>query len=133
MITSYRPNNLPKVRSPQIMASAAGMPCTLRIASFYPGLKCDGPETTVCAHLPIWGKGVSSKVTDLGAAYGCFTCHSILDQPSSSVSKFLEANYAAAVMQRLLCGLTETHAIMVAEGIIVVPDAEIIDRGNWRR
>lgn len=131
MIHGYRPHLLPKVRSSKIMESAEGMPCTLRIASFYPGLKCDGPETTVCAHLPIWGKGMSTKVSDMGAAYGCLTCHNILDQPNSKVACYLEQNYAAAVMQRLLHALTETHAIMIARGIIVIPGAEIIDFEGW--
>lgn len=132
MITNYRPHMLPKVRSDKLMASAAGMPCTLRIASFIPGLRCSGPETTVMAHLPIWGKGIGTKVTDIGAAFGCDVCHRILDQPGSEEARYIEQHYRAAMMHRLLCGLTETLTILMDEGIIEIPGAAMIDCGNWK-
>lgn len=122
----YQPHMLPKLRSDQIMAAAAGSPCTLRIASFLPGLQCAGRETTVACHLPIgWGKGVSTKVTDMATAFGCRVCHDILDGRNIKAREYLMENHAAVLMQRYLSALTETHALLIAEGIIVVPDAKM--------
>lgn len=123
----YRPHLLPKVRSAEIMRSARGMPCTLRIASYVPGLKCSGPETTVVAHMPCgWGKGMSTKVTDMAGAYGCQTCHDIVDGRMSEALDYLFINHGSMVLQRYLSALTETHALMIQQGIIVIPDAEFV-------
>lgn len=121
--TEYRPHMLSKVRSKAIMRSAAGKPCTLRISNFYPGHRCSGPETTVGTHLPVWGKGISTKTTDMAVAYGCQHCHDILDGVDIKRRDYLIQNFSSAVMERLLHGLTETHAIMIEEGVIIIPDA----------
>lgn len=115
---TYRPDLLPKVRSDQIMASASGTPCTLRIASFF-GQRCDGPETSVMCHLPVGGKGMSTKVTDIAVACGCRTCHQLLDEGGA-----IQA-YPAAVMDRLLRGHVETLSLLLMLGAVVVPDGEM--------
>lgn len=122
----YNPNRLSKVRSEAIMRAAEGSPCTLRIASFIPGKKCSGPETTVACHLPVWGKGVSTKVTDMAAAFGCATCHAILDGIDQDARRYLEHHYKNAVLERMLHGLTETHALLIQRGVIIIPDAQLI-------
>ena len=122
----HQPHLLPKVRSDQIMASASGRPCTLRIASFLAGRRCRGPETTVLAHLPVWGKGMSTKVTDLAGAYSCSTCHDLIDGRDASGHAYLMENFEAAVVGRMLHGLTETHALMLADGVIQIPGAELV-------
>lgn len=122
----YNPHMLPKVRSKAIMAAAEGAPCTLRIASFLNGGRCAGNETTVACHLPIWGKGTSTKVTDMAVAFGCSTCHAILDGVDREALRVLEEKHSAAVLQRMLHALTETHALLIAADVIQIPDAEII-------
>ena len=120
------PNMFTKVRSKAIMASANGATCSLRIASFIPGLRCAGDDTTVGAHLPVWGKGTSTKVTDLAVAHSCETCHRLLDNPSPRELAYIEMYCAAPFMERLLHGLTETHAQLLDAGVIIVPDGELI-------
>lgn len=123
----YRPHLLPKVRSAEIMRSARGMPCTLRIASYVPGLKCGSPETTVVAHTPCgWGKGTSTKVTDMAGIYACDVCHAIESGVMIKERSYLAKNYPVAIAQRYLTALTETHALMIQQGIIVIPDAEFV-------
>ncbi len=122
----HNPTLLSKIRSEAIMQAAAGSPCTLRIASFLPGRRCSGPETVVGCHLPVWGKGVSTKVTDMAVAFGCSHCHDLLDGRDREGWQYLMKHYEAAVMNRLLHGLTETHALLIAEDIIQIPGAEII-------
>lgn len=123
------PHMLPKVRSERIMQAANGQPCSLRIASFVPGYNCSGRDTTIGAHLPVQGKGTSTKVTDLAVAFSCDRCHRILDGASDEDMKrrtYIVERYPTAFMERLLNGLVETHARLVEEGIIEVPDADII-------
>jgi hypothetical protein len=117
---------LPKVRSAQIMASANGQPCSVRIASFIPGGKCSGPETTIGAHLPVFGKGVSSKVTDLAVAYCCFRCHQLIDRVDKVGADYIEENYPAASTMRMLNGLVETHARLIEQEILIVRDGVIV-------
>ncbi|MFV1626822.1 MULTISPECIES: nuclease domain-containing protein [unclassified Phaeobacter] len=122
----HRPHLLPKIRSEGIMDAAEGAPCTLRIASFVPGRRCAGHETTVGCHLPIWGKGKSTKVTDMGVAFGCSACHAIIDGVDQEALRYLEKKFGAAMMTRMLHGLTETHALLIDHGVIVIPDAVIV-------
>lgn len=117
------PHMLPKVRSKKIMSSAKGQPCTLRIASFL-GKGCSGPDTTVGCHLPVWGKGVSTKVTDLAVAFGCQRCHDLIDGRDRAGWEYLMKHCEAGVVERMLHGLTETHAMLVQEGVIQIPDGK---------
>lgn len=72
------PHMLTKVRSTLLRHSCSGMPCTLRISSFR-GRPCASQSTVVGCHLPVFGKGVSTKVSDLFMAAGCANCHELLD------------------------------------------------------
>jgi hypothetical protein len=122
----YRPHMLPKVRSDLIMASAAGKPCTARIASFIPGRCCAGRDTTVGAHAPVTGKGMSTKVTDIAVLFTCGPCHDIIDGRDPAAWKHLIENYPAAVLDRILNGLVETHALLIDQGVIIIPDASFV-------
>lgn len=123
MITN--PALLPKVRSKALMASASGQPCSLRIAGFV-GLRCSGTDTTVGCHLPVTGRGVSIKATDLAVAFGCLTCHDILDGRNPKARATIMDRYPAAFYERLLNALVETQARLVGMGLISVPDMEVI-------
>ncbi|MBL4898095.1 MAG: DUF1364 family protein [Colwellia sp.] len=120
------PHMLPKIRSKAIMQGADGSPCTLRIASFYPGHFCALPDTVVGCHLPIWGKGTGTKVTDMGVAFGCMHCHDILDGRNKPAQTYIMDRYPSALAERMLHGLTETQALLIQMGALVVPDGEII-------
>jgi len=115
---------LPKVRSDRIMQAMHQMPCSLRIATFI-GLPCAPMDTNVGCHLPVSGKGIATKVTDLAVACGCATCHDLLDGRDARGATIRDT-YPAAYGQRLLNALVETQARLVAIGIIQVPDAEIV-------
>jgi hypothetical protein len=125
MSIHYNPHLLPKVRSAAIMAAAHGAPCTLRICSLM-GQRCWSRETTVACHLPIWGKGIGTKVTDMAVAFGCGGCHAIIDGVDQQSLRLLEEKYPAILAQRMLHALTETQALLLSAGIITVPDGEII-------
>lgn len=121
----YRPHMLPKLRAPSIMEAAAGMPCTVRISSFIPGHTCSGRNTTVGAHLPVFGKGMSTKVTDLAVAFCCQHCHDLIDGRDHRWS-YLREQYPTAIMERMLNALIETQTLCLMQGIIIVPRAELI-------
>lgn len=120
------PHMLPKIRSKSVMSSAAGKPCTLRVSSLVPGHRCSGADTVVGVHLPIWGKGTSTKVTDAAVVYGCYNCHAIVDGVDLARGAYLRDHYPVAVVERMLHALTETQAMQIEAGILVYPDAEMI-------
>jgi hypothetical protein len=117
-MTILNPHMLPKVRSPALMAGVRGMPCALRLGTFL-GRPCAPSDTVVACHLPVFGKGVATKVSDLFTVAGCSSCHEILD---GSLGVELRKRDPFAYMQRLLFALCETQARHVAEGRISVPD-----------
>ena len=123
---TYRPHLLPKVRSAGIREAADGMPCTLRIASFVPGLTCSGAENTVGCHLPVMGKGVGTKVTDMAIVFGCHVCHDILDGRNAEAHRFILENYPTAMTARMLEALIETHALLIDMEAVLVPDGEFV-------
>lgn len=123
-MTIHNPALLPKVRSPLLMSSINGMPCSLRIASFV-GLPCAHEATVVGCHLPGIGKSMGSKVSDLHVAAGCQTCHDLIDGRDKRI-EFIRANYPAALAERLLLALAETQARQVALGNITGPDWRIV-------
>lgn len=110
------PHLLPKIRSEALRRSAVLMPCTLRIAGFI-GLSCSGMETNVMAHLPVHGKGVGTKVSDLSMACGCGTCHDILDgrDPRGLV---IREKYPAAFWERIVKAHFETRDRWLALGLV---------------
>lgn len=114
---------LPKVRSRAIMDFARGQPCTLRVSSLYPGHFCAGTETSVMCHLPVDGKGVSTKVSDTSVAIGCCNCHDILDGRDGRQAYIIE-KAPTAFMERLLRAHCETISRLVMGGIITVIGVE---------
>ena len=126
-MNQYNPQMGTKVKSKHITDFAKGQPCTLRISSFYPGHQCSGDDTVVGAHLPIWGKGKSTKVTDMAVVFGCFNCHAMLDPDQDwKRAEYVREKYPLAFAERMVHALTETHAMLVDEGLIVVPGARLI-------
>lgn len=121
----HRPHLLPKVRSDAIMGVMRHYPCTLRIASFVPGHGCAPQSTVVGCHLPVVGKGVATKVTDMAVAAGCAHCHAMLDGADPRGAQ-IAALYPGAYHLRLLQALVETHAMLVRDLVIEVPDGEIV-------
>ncbi len=69
----------------KITKAAKGESCTLQIYPY-----CDGDtEKTVYAHLPCPDKGMGFKSPDWWGAYGCHTCHSIIDgHKKTELTKF---------------------------------------------
>lgn len=111
-----------KIRSKKLRDSAEGQKCTLRIASMIFGMRCAGPETTVLCHLPVGGKGMGTKTTDLSAVFGCRTCHDLLDSHDHRITK--DPEFAI----RLITAITETQAVWLEEGLLKVNDigAEVL-------
>lgn len=127
-----RPHLMPKVRSQAIRNAASGVPCTIRISSMIPGHQCSDPSTCVMDHLPVDGKGKSTKVTDLAVGIGCSNCHAILDGVDIKKRDYLYEKYPAALADRLLRSIVMTHTILIEEGVIQIPDAKLILSGPWR-
>lgn len=119
------PHNLPKVRSKAIMKAARDEPCQLRISSLIPGHRCSGDDTSVMAHPPSFGKGVGTKVSDLGTIIACYHCHDLLDGRDERI-KWLTENYPTALQERITLGILATLQILAETGVIVVPDAEFV-------
>lgn len=124
-MSDYRPHLLPKVRSSGIMGAMRHYPCTLRIASFIPGHSCAPQSTVVGAHLPVVGKGVSTKVTDLAVVAACAHCHDLLDGRDERVN-WIASQYPAALHLRYLNALVETQAMLLSDLVIEVPDGDMI-------
>jgi hypothetical protein len=116
-----------KVRSKHIMASAKGKPCTFRIASLFPGYSCASEETTLLCHLDnVGGKGTSTKVTDLGGCYSCKHCDDIFTGLDWKRLEYIQEKYPLVLGQRVYSSLVETHAMLVDEGLLVVPGSRVI-------
>lgn len=66
-------------------ALARDKDCTLRV----PGVCCFDPSTTVLCHSNKLsdGKGKGYKVSDFKGVWGCYTCHTWLDQGSASTDE----------------------------------------------
>lgn len=117
-MTFINPVLLPKVRSDGVMAFAAGQSCALRL----PGICNHDRATTVMGHLPHPGKGVGTKGSDIHAAFVCSACHVAIDTHAYEKHGLT----AAVVLDAMLRGLAETQGHMLAAGLIVVPDGELI-------
>lgn len=117
------PHMLPKVRSESLRRAAIDMPCTLRIAGFI-GLRCAHQSTNVMAHLPVHGKGVGSKVSDLHMACACETCHRLLDQDPRGFE--IREKYPHAFWEQLFKAHAETLSRWVAMGLIIGEDWTVI-------
>ena len=92
----------------KIRQSARMRDCQLQI---YPYCN-QNPETTVLCHLPSEDKGWSLKSPDWWAAYGCSTCHDIIDgRMKTDLSK-------EEIHRCMMRGLYRTQKIMFEEGIL---------------
>ena len=118
------PHMMPKLRSEEITRATRDMHCTLRLASFA-GLPCSCEETLVPCHLPVIGKGMGTKVTDLAVVAGCQVCHDLLDGRDPKGIKLAEM-YPGAWSMRLLNALVETQAVLLDKGIIEVPGGKVV-------
>lgn len=119
------PHMLPKLRAPAISRAIRGrMPCALRLAGFI-GESCASGHTVCGCHLPVMGKGTATKVTDLAVVAGCHVCHDLLDGRDSRGLGLREA-YPLAYQERLLLALVETHARLLADGVLSVTGGRVI-------
>ena len=98
-------------RSTPIRRAARGQDCTLRLAV------CNfDPDTTVLCHsnFLIDGKGMGLKAPDTVAAFGCSSCHDVLDgrrpRPADLSLEGLEAAFRSAVGR--------THEILWSMGLL---------------
>lgn len=117
------PHMLPKVRSKVITRAMQGYPCTLRIASFA-GMQCSSHETTVAAHLPVAGKGMGTKVTDMATVASCQLCHDLLDLRDPRGMQIAKM-YPGAWADRLINALVETQAMLIRDGVIIIDDPNL--------
>ena len=102
--------NRPKMTP--IRKSARNQECTLCL----PGVCNRDPATTVLCHSNFLadGKGMGLKAPDTAAAYGCSSCHDVLDgrrpRPDGFTKLDLEAVFYA--------GMEATHAVLRAKGLL---------------
>lgn len=100
---------MPKAR-PKLRNSARGEDCTLMIFPY-----CNqNPETTVLCHLPSETKGMAIKSEDWFGAYGCSTCHDIID---GRMKTDLSKDEIQACMLR---GLHRTLLRMIEKGLLCI-------------
>ncbi|MGI9249900.1 MAG: nuclease domain-containing protein [Pseudohongiellaceae bacterium] len=93
---------------------ARGKPCLVRIAAEC-GHACASQETTVLCHLTMSGlKGVSMKLNDLLGAWGCYTCHGILDGAITPRGSIPSAN----IKQWHHDGVARTLDRLVKDGVL---------------
>lgn len=119
------PHMLPKVRSEALRESCAMMPCTLRIGTFV-GIPCAPKETVVGCHLPVFGKGTSTKVSDLYMAAGCHSCHDLLDYERNPIGAVIRERNPQAFWEQMFRAICETQGRWVKMGLIEVPGANIL-------
>jgi len=114
------PHLLPKIRSASLRQSALLMPCTARLAGFV-GTGCAGRSTNVMAHLPVHGKGIATKVSDLHMACACGTCHDLIDMRDPR-GTMLREKYPHAFWEQMFKAHAETLSRWVALGLIPMGD-----------
>ncbi|WP_192258607.1 nuclease domain-containing protein [Mesorhizobium caraganae] len=94
--------------SSKLRASAKGQPCMFQIPDI-----CQPNNETVClCHLPSDIKGMGNKSDDFHAAFGCYSCHQVID--NHRLSKELELYYSMRALQRTLRN-------WVTRGLITIP------------
>lgn len=118
------PHMLPKVRSEDLRQSARQMPCTLRIGTFI-GIPCRSTSTNVMCHLPVHGKGIGTKVSDLHMACGCNVCHDLLDHRDER-GMMIRERFPHAYYEQLFKANAETLSRWVQMGLITGTDWEIV-------
>lgn len=92
----------------KLTKSAKGRDCTIQI---YPYCNMNS-ETTVFCHAPSEDKGMSRKSPDWWGAYGCSTCHDIVDGR-------MKADLTQEDIFRChVRGIFRTQKAMIEEGLI---------------
>jgi hypothetical protein len=87
------------------------MHCTARLLGCSPGPE---NETVVLAHIRFPGLGANIKLDSM-ALYACHHCHDIIDKRNNE-SRIMEKE----ILQRILYGMAETHAILIEKGHMVL-------------
>lgn len=94
----------------KITKSAKGKDCKIRLFPY-----CDhNPDTTVFCHAPSSTKGMSRKSEDWWGAYGCYTCHGIVDGRIKTDIPDHE------IKQRFFEAVHDTQKILFEEGLIII-------------
>ncbi|MGI4717226.1 MAG: nuclease domain-containing protein [Janthinobacterium lividum] len=106
LLKSTRPKMTP------IRKAARGQECTLQILGV-----CNGqPDTVVLCHSNKLadGKGMGLKAADEKAAFGCSSCHDVLDgrapRPAGMTAEQVDTYFRLAVQR--------THAILRSKGLM---------------
>ena len=97
------------IRSKKIRESARGEECTIRI----PGVCNRNPETVVFCHDD--GGGVGGKASDVFGAYGCSSCHDVVDGRVQLTvpTKLIKEKYFNEAIKR-------TQQILINKGLLKV-------------
>lgn len=87
---------------------ARGRDCQIRVPNV-----CNGdPDTVVLCHLP--GAGMGNKHNDLHGAWGCSSCHAVVDGAQNS-------DYPKELLKLwLIEGMVRTQQILIDEGKIKI-------------
>lgn len=96
------------MKQTKITKSARGQECQIRIPEY-----CNGNnETVVYCHIN--GAGVGRKASDLHGAYGCNSCHSIIDGHANCYheSETIKLWFLEAVIR--------TQLILLEKGLIKI-------------
>lgn len=98
------------MRSQKITESAKGEDCTFNI----PGVCNYDPATTVFCHLKFDLAGVAIKPSDISGAYGCSSCHDVIDGRNHSLDYEEDPSfYKARAMRRTYERLWEKEVISI--------------------
>ncbi len=98
-----------KRKSKKLTDSARGEECTIQLHPY-----CNqNPETTVFCHAPSEGKGVGIKSPDWWGAYGCSSCHDIVD-----MRKRVDVISSQEIKDAHIRGVYRTLKIMIEKGLI---------------
>lgn len=101
-----------RIESQAMRDSAEGEECTIRIPEF-----CNGnSETTVLCHLPDQSAGMARKADDVSAAYGCSSCHDVIDGRKSWPGHYDLAD-REWFMRR---AQTRTARRMIEKGVLII-------------
>lgn len=94
----------------KLTQSAKGEDCTLQIFPY-----CNGnPETVVLCHLPSERKGTAIKSPDHWGAYGCSSCHDVIDgRRKTDLGE-------AEILKCMMRGLYRTQKKMIGKGLVRV-------------
>jgi len=92
----------------KITKSAKEEECQIRL----PGICNFNPETTVYCH--IGGSGMGQKSNNIHGAYGCSSCHDVIDGRSSS-REFTSTEVSLMFYD----GMVRTQLILLEKGLLI--------------